>query len=281
MELSAILRIEEWARAAMTLNHAAIRDGSESVAALPSGVDIRDLEIYAEHRRRFRGVFNTSSVASWVAYVQCLATADPFRAGVPCFIDAEKALASIALDLLTREGRPGHCQNQAIVNLKPVALYAALCELDGLALGQREMVDFLGDWRNAWIAYSDGLEVLGGMATLAALRQIDIKAHAVTGSETGNMSETRSSFASIEATSRTALPASFYFSVKPYAELTERTVIADLHIIPNDKAPTLKLRIRGRDELREAIAVEFGELVAAKLQAAKLDVLPVIGTFTP
>lgn len=281
MELSAILRIEEWARAAMTLNHAAIRDGSESVAALPSGVDIRDLEIYAEHRRRFRGVFNTSSVASWVAYVQCLATADPFRAGVPCFIDAEKARASIALDLLTLEGRPGHCQNQAIVNLKPVALYAALCELELRALGQREMVDFLGDWRNAWIAYSDGLEVLGGMAALAALRQIDIKAHAVTGSETGNMSETRSSFASIEATSRTALPASFYFSVKPYAELTERTVIADLHIIPNDKAPTLKLRIRGRDELRESIAVEFGELVAAKLQAAKLDVLPVIGTFTP
>lgn len=281
MEYASILRIEELARAAMTLDHDAIRDGSHGLAALPAGIAVTDLEIYAETRRRFRGTFSTSSVASWVAYIQCLAAADPFRPGLPCFIDAEKAMAGIVFDLLSVDGKPGHCQHRAVVKLKPTALWAALMELDGREYTQRALVDLLGDWRNAWTAYSESLDPLAGIGALAALRQIDIKAQAVNGAEVGNMSESRSSFASVEATSRVALPASFYFTVRPYAELAERTVIADLHVIPHDKAPTLKLRIRGRDKVVEEIAAEFGAVVELMLRGATLDVISVIGTFSP
>ena len=110
MTAEAINRIEQLASAAARLDYEGIEDGSTPLVVLPKDMEVKDLEVFAP-RRRFRGKFTTDNVASFASYVR-IAPGDWEGESVPCFIDAQAAVATMILDVGTTKA-PGHCDHMA------------------------------------------------------------------------------------------------------------------------------------------------------------------------
>lgn len=274
----AINRIVELADAARTVDWNAIVNEGVPALVLAESSKVEDMERFQAERRRFRGAFATQAIGAFRAYIEPFA-AELLR-GVPCFIEADKARAVIYLDM-GAPSAPGHCQHTASLNLRPTAVYAALMAVQGKALGQRELAEFLEDWRaHLAVEWREGLVdgTAGEVArALRAVRAIDIKSTLSSGSEVGQMTETRSSLAKVEATSVHQLPAAFIVHCKPYEELGARDLAMELHVVTGDK-PMLKLRLRAAGAVLESIAEEFAAGLAAALPGM---VTPIVGTFNP
>jgi len=267
MEAAAIDRIVE-------LSNITVPDAGANVPdylALPSAMHLVDLEAYQVCRRRFRGRYATTSIRHFADY---LAEADTGNLRV--FVDADKASATCVIDV-GDVSEPGHCEHHAKLTLRPTAIWRALMALDNEVFSQRALAEWLEDWRNYLGAVTAEGETVLLARAIAAIRKIDITATAKNGSEVGNMSETRSALAKIEATSVEGLPARIRASFRPYPELQARTVELDLHVTPGE-TPKLKLRMLMRDDIVEMIADEFADTLEAALpDGAKA----MVGTFTP
>lgn len=239
--------------------------------ALPSTMHVVDLESYQACRRRFRGRYTTTSIRHFADYLAAADTGD-----LRVFVDAEKACATCVIDA-GDVCEPGHCEHRAQLTLRPTAIWRAVMALDNHVFTQRSLAEWLEDWRNYLDAVSAEEELIPLARAIAAIRKIDITATAKSGSEVGNMSETRSALARIEASSVEGLPARINATFHPYPELQKRTVALDLHVISGE-TPKLKLRMLMREEVDEMIADEF----AAHLEGALPDgAKAMVGTFTP
>lgn len=285
MDLATIMRLEELARAAFKVDHAEVWNGGEPFALVPAGIQIKDLEAFAEYRRRFRGTFSTKSVADFAAYVRRTLggeLSDDVLEGPPlpaCFVNTETMQARIVFDL-GDTARPGHGVHVAHVTETATPLWQALQAVDGKRQDQRGTVDFLQDWGGLWLAYDAELKEVSTPAALAAIRKIEIKASGGSTAEAGNMASSRSSFAKVEAETRAGLPAAIVFRGMLYPDLAARDVFFDVHVLPDEKAPQLVLRMRGRAALVEALAREFGDVVRAALTAGGCaSVETLLGTF--
>lgn len=275
MDMAGIMRLEDWIRAATTIDHAAVQAGAVQFAALPAGVEIRDLEAFADHRRRFRGAFSTESVADFSAYAARVLGNTPEGAAPPCFIDAQRMTASIIFDLGSASA-PLHCQHTATLTEKATPLWVALAEADGKRRDQRGLVEFLQDWAGLWTAADASGNAIEPARALAAIRKIEIKASGGQTSEAGNMSNSRSTFAKVEAEAANGLPAVIEFNHLLYPDLAARAVLFDLHVLPDEKAPALVLRMRGRARLVEELGREFGDVVRRELAGRGLADLPAL-----
>lgn len=255
----AINRFIQVVTAAQEIDWARMSRAEVQGIALPEGVTIHDFEPFFEARRRFRGTFLTKSVDSFVSYLEG-------TSGATCFIDQDRMAALSILDLGT-EDAPGHCDHRAILTLDPTPIYAAVKEINGKPMDQRGLAEWMEDWKNFLSVDKGPIR-----AAIAAVRCIDIKAKAEVTTTVGNMSETQSKFASVEATSRHTLPETISVMCKPYGCLGTRIVELMLSVITGDR-PVLKLRIVGRGEMEEAIAQEFGELLASRLPEGHVALL--------
>lgn len=232
-------------------------DTGRDVIALPKSMSLHDLETFQPTRRRFRGKFRTRSLGAFIDYV-----AD-FGDNQRCFVDPEHAQATIYFDIGTEEV-PGHREHVAELKLEMTAAYAALCEKDSSAMKQRDMAEFLEDWRHILKPYSgDGVEYSINQA-IAAVRKIDIKATIENGSSVQNHSASRSSLEKVEATSVETLPTGFTVAVRPYEELQERTLDLQLSVRASGD-PMLMFRIVGYEQLVESIAQEFADLLESQV----------------
>lgn len=274
----AINRIIELAHAGAGMDWQGVKDGKIPARVLAEGTKVEDLERFQAGRRRFRGAFATQAIGAFRAYVAPFVATLKYM--VPCFIEADKARAVVYLDM-GGDSEPGHCQHTASLNLRPTAVYAALTQVQGKALGQRELAEFLEDWRAHLAVEWPGGTVDGAASEVAralrAVRAIDIKSTLSSGSEVGQMAETRSSLAKVEATSVHQLPAAFIVHCKPYEELAARDLALELHVVTGDK-PMLKLRLRAAGAVLEQIAEEFAAVLEAALPE---EVTPIVGTFNP
>lgn len=274
----AINRIVELADARAAIDWPGVQDGIVPALVLADSTKVEDLERFQDQRRRFRGAFATEAIGSFRAYIEPFASA--MTGTVPCFIKADEARAVVYLDM-GGPSKPGHCQHTASLKLRPTAVYAALMAVQGKALGQRELAEFLEDWRPHLAVEWPGGTVDGTASEVAralrAVRAIDIKSTLNSGTEVGQMSETRSSLAKVEATSVHQLPAAFIVHCKPYEELPPIDLAMELHIVTGEK-PVLKLRLRAAGAVLEAIAAEFAAVLAAALP---YNVTPIVGTFNP
>lgn len=240
------------------------------VVALPEGMSIHSIEQYMPQRANYRGTLSTHLPAEFARYVT--------DHGGTVFIDGEDMRAAAIFDLGTTE-KPGHCRHQAKLALRKTSAYTALLELAsarGGALSQRDLSDWLEDWRDNLRALSQAGEEMHIMQAVKAVRTVTIESVTKLNSTIHETGASRSAFEEVEAKSEVGLPHGFEFTCVPFEGLPVRSFAVRLNVLTSGPVPTFKPRIVQLEAQQESIAEDFKQLVTNHVGAsAKV----IVGTF--
>lgn len=233
---------------------------------LPGDFDVKSLEHLQESRYRFRGAMDTTSISDFVKY----SLQHGIEEGVSCFIDADEMAAKTIFNIGTI-GEPGHADNTAIVSLKKTAPFASLLNVNGRKSGQKELAEWLEDWRDNLMAFDAEGDVIDIKQAINAVRKITIEASRSADHEDSDFGAKRSVMESVEAKSRDVMPAAFQFTCTPYDELSERAIKLRYSVLTGGEVPVLVLRIVQLEKLEEQIAQEFRDLLADKFEETEIQ----------
>lgn len=240
------------------------------VIALPDNFNLHDIEDKQPTRRRQRGTFQTSSIDSLCEYVERHA-----ENGATVFVsDDMKAKAVLNLG---NQDAPGHADNIAQLALVKTAAFDAVSSIHGQQRTQKEVAEFFEDW-SEHLEFYQGAAVLPSRQAIAAVRQLTIEGVRKLESTTAQLSETRSSFEQVTASSKEPIPELVYFKCTPYEGLEERTFVLRVSILTTDDKPRLVLRIQRLQLHVEQMASELAQTVSDQLVAQSISV--VRGTYT-
>lgn len=238
---------------------------------LPEGAKIASLEQFGAGRSRFRGTFSTNSLLDFSKYVVDRSVAD-----AQGFINQDEMSCAVLFNLGDVLA-PGHSDDRAVLKLKPTAGYQAVQAINGRALSQKDMSDWIEDWHSTLSAVGKDLQAISLVKAIAAVRTISIKATSESDHTVSETRASRSAMDAIEATSKETLPTSLIFSVVPFGGLSLREIILRISVITSGAQPALKLRWVGEEVQREEIAQEFKSVLDRQIgEAARLA----LGTFT-
>lgn len=246
--------------------------------ALPKEFDIHNLEKYEANRYRFRGTFQTSSPDNFALYVKNKAAEN-----CSCFISTEEMNAATIFNIGNTEA-PGHCDDRALLSLEMTAPYEALLAIITKRLPQKDIAEFIEDWRAHITASSEedqdcNKTSINIVKALHAIRKITIEAKSSTESETRNFGASNTSMESIDVKSADMPPAYLHFTCEPYLGLPARTFDLRLSVI-TDRSPALVLRIVRHESHKEEMAEEFEAIINTKLGEVEPKVNVLIGKFS-
>lgn len=267
----AISQITELAISGVRLN--AVENMPCPAVAVPNGLEIVNLERYQNGRYRFRGSLKTTSINDFVKYSVGYSDAP----GVRCFIDAEDMTARTIFNLGTIE-YPGHADNSALIVLKKTSPFSAVLLVNGRKQGQKELAEWLEDWRDHLLAFDADGNVLDIKQAIGAVRRITIESSRSSDHEDSDFSARRSVMENVEAKSKDIMPATFEFKCTPYDELQERAIKLRYSILTSQDTPTLVLRIVQLENLQELMAQEFRDILSAKFEETQIETF--IGNFS-
>lgn len=239
--------------------------GASPLIALPDTFSRHDVETYLPNRIRARGTMQTPYINDFVAYI-----AANMESGASVFVDADNIQAAAVLNLGTPTA-PGHADQLAKLSPKRTAAYSALRNIASNPQTQRDLAEWLEDWLQNWTAIAGEVTVTNGQALLA-IRNLTIEAASKAEHKEENLSASRSTFESVQATSAHTLPGVITFKCKPYPDLAEREFKLRLAVLTNDSKPRFSLRITALDEHTEQMATEF----AVQIREATENRLPVL-----
>ncbi|MFW5386181.1 YfdQ family protein [Yersinia sp. 2542 StPb PI] len=239
--------------------------------ALPAGVSVKSLEQFQVERYRFRGAMETSNIDEFVKYSSGYA-----GDGVRCFIDADEMRAQTIFNIGTLLN-PGHADNTASLSLKKTAPFRELLNIDGRKQTQKELAEWLEDYREFLLAFDADGVVLDIKKAVGAVRRITIEQTSSADHEDQDFSAKRSVMESVEAKSKDVMPAAFEFKCVPYEGLGERRFKLRYSILTGGNVPVLVLRIVQLEAEEEKIAVEFLELLTDKFKDVEVETF--IGKF--
>lgn len=269
LNLSAITEIRDMVLASLVEKKLA--DTDCDTIALPASVAVKSLEQFNLERYRFRGSMETSNIDEHVKYSSGYA-----GEGVRCFIDADAMCAQTIFNIGTLSN-PGHADNTASLSLKKTAPFRELLNIDGRKQTQKELAEWLEDYREFLLAFDADGEVLDIKKAVGAVRRITIEQTSSADHEDQDFSAKRSIMESVEAKSKDVMPAAFEFKCIPYEGLGERRFKLRYSILTGGNAPVLVLRIVQLEAEEEKIAVEFLELLTGKFKDVEVETF--IGKF--
>lgn len=246
---------------------------ASDIAVLPSGYNVVNLEKFNLYRDRFRGCMSTTSIADFVRYSIQNAELGTIPAG--CFINANEMEAVSIFNIGTIDA-PGHADNTASIALKKTAPFRAVLDINGRKNRQKELAEWLEDWRDYLLAFDADGKVMSIKQAVSAIRRISIESMSTSDHEDQDFSAKRSVMESVEAKSKEIMPVAFEFKCVPYEGLTERPFSLRLSILASD-TPQLVLRIIQLETAEEAIATEFRDLLIEKFTGKPVNTF--IGSF--
>lgn len=268
---TAISQIQNMAVASLSLD--AIEKSLCPAIVLPNDFKVSSLENLQEGRFRFRGEMKTTSISDFVKY----SIKNAIEEGVSCFIDANEMSAKTIFNIGTI-GEPGHADNTALVKLKQTAPFSALLKIDGVKYRQKELAEWLEDWRDYLMAFDAEGNVLDIKQAISAVRRITIESTRSAEHEDHDFSAKRSVLESVEARSKDVMPTAFQFTCTPYDELKERSIKLRYSVLTGGDVPTLVLRIVQLENLEEQIAQEFRSLLCDEFDESEIETF--IGKFS-
>ncbi|MGL4211714.1 MAG: YfdQ family protein, partial [Morganella morganii] len=261
---AAISQIKNMVVAALSLG--TVEKSLCPAVVLPGDFNVKSLEHLQEGRYRFRGAMDTTSIADFVKY----SLQHGIEEGVSCFIDADEMAAKTIFNIGSI-GEPGHADNTAMVSLKKTAPFASLLNVNGRKSGQKELAEWLEDWRDNLMAFDAEGNVIDIKQAINAVRKITIEASRSADHEDSDFGAKRSVMESVEAKSRDIMPAVFQFTCTPYDELSERAIKLRYSVLTGGDVPVLVLRIVQLEKLEEQIAQEFRDLLADKFEETEIQ----------
>lgn len=266
MEQKAIEHIENNAAAVDVGSRLAASD--MPIVVLPNTHSIMSIEKYQDAPARFRGVFSTRYLGDFAEYVKSANDGDSC-----VFVDAEKMSAQAIIDL-GRVTAPLHGDHQAVLTLTPTPEYKALLAITSKPQGQRELAEWVEDWRSALTAHSEGDVLPEIKNVIKAIRSLKIESK-TTGTHTAdNLKASKGSLEEIEAKSgHETLPDFIVMSCVPYEGLALRDFVCRLGVLTSAEKPQYVLRITlferevemmGK-ELQDAVKFSIAETIPVRL----------------
>ena len=271
LDSNAISQIQDMTVASLSLE--AIEKSLCPAIVLPNEFKVSSLENLQEGRFRFRGEMKTTSISDFVKY----SIKNAIDEGVSCFIDADEMSAKTIFNIGTI-GEPGHADNTALVKLKQTSPFAALLKIDGVKHRQKELAEWLEDWRDYLIAFDADGNVLDIKQAISAVRRITIESTRSAEHEDHDFSAKRSVLENVEARSKDVMPTAFQFTCTPYDELKERSIKLRYSVLTGGDVPVLVLRIVQLENLEEQIAQEFRNLLCDEFDESDIETF--IGKFS-
>ena len=229
------------------------------VAALPDHFSICSLEKYLPTPVRFRGRFQTSSLAEFVNYSEANSS-DQSRV----FVSDDGSTAECIFDLGSPDS-PGNCEHSASLGLKKTAPFKALEQINGLANDQRDWAEWIEDMRDYITLPGD---TTGGSISnlVTKVRNIKIDQKRESGSEVGDYSAAQSAIESIAAKSAHGeLPPLLIFTCEPYYELPHQAYKLRMSMLPRHGEVKFKVSVISLEECEEETAKNFESELYSKL----------------
>ena len=226
------------------------------VIALPSGVQVHDLEEYQECRNQFRGKLSTHLIKDFLAYTN----QQPVGA---CFVDSKDMHALSIFDIGDND-KPGHCKHQAHISLKNTAAYREIISINDSRVDQRYLAEFIEDWEENIIALDADKKTMDIKEVIHSVRNLSIEESVQAEHGVGQFSVNKSSIEELNATGKDKKPLPGYleFSAVPYLGLSSyKFVLRVSLVISKHKSPEFHIRIIKLDEIQETMNDEFFELI--------------------
>lgn len=242
------------------------------LVAVHENFKVQDLENYQAGRNRKRGKLNTPSFVDFKSYVENHAES----INAPVFVDHKNVCAVAVLNFEQIGYDQGHCDHIANLKLEPTVVWEKLNQLKDNKLNQKRFAVLLEDWASVFAAVNEAGESIHIGEALNAVRNMKVDASATKDSVVNNMSESRSVFESVEASSTAGkLPAYFEIKDSAYVGLDEKTIRLRLLVNIADGEASFALQIVKEELLRNEIIQEFKDKVIALLPSNPVR----IGTF--
>lgn len=224
---------------------------SYPVILVPEKYALKDVERFNALRNRFRGTMSTPFIDDFTRYVN-------EQKQSTTFINPEE-MSAVSLFNMGTEDEPGHCDNKGMLELQKLAAYKALCRIDGNSKTQQDMIDWLEDWRDFLGSVDDEGNDLDIRTATRLVRQIKIDASSMQEHNHGNLSQSTSAMASVEAKSKEGkLPSAFRMTCIPYEGLNSRSFDMMLSMsTAHGDTPRLTLRVARFEAEKEAMATEL------------------------
>jgi len=267
MEEEAISKIER-----MAITKVQEVFGYEPFAILPEqakAVSIKDFK----KEKTFKQDFNTSSIDDFVAYIK---HHQDLLDNSFCYVDQDRMKAEVIFD----EGVPGKPDDKnhtSTLQLQRTEAYNALRSMHGEKLSQKEVADWLQDWKNNLTCSYESVEI-GFSAALKAVRDMTVEKARSRRSVIGDASQSMSAMEEIEAKSEYILPDLFIFKCAQFHGLPEQAFGIHMSIdFGQGECFQFKFRVASYDLLKEQASKSFKEVLTEKLAEIK-EINPIIGT---
>lgn len=264
MDLTAIKAIQQSQAVADVARQVSAVNIDRPIIALPSDIQLANVEQYFPTRRAHRGNMTTAMITSFVAFSDKSASDQAV-----CFVDPDGMKAVAIYDYENDEELPGHCIFTGNLQLKKTAEFVDF--LDAVTRGkqwsQLDLAHFIEDNADMVTAKnSDGIAIDLAKA-ISAIRRITIDSKTTATHEVGDMRSARSALETIAANSNPmdTLPAFFEFMFVPYLGLRSRLFTARVVAHLNASEPKLTLKAVRLDQSKQDMAEEFAELLTDKL----------------
>ncbi|RZG47018.1 DUF2303 family protein [Acinetobacter wuhouensis] len=247
-------------------------DGDASIAIVPEGFKVISTEKFNQLRDRFRGVYATLSIQSFVEYIT-----NRNLKGVKAFVSTTNGLRAESIFNLGDEGEAGHADDLANLTLEKKPEFKALERADGQRFDQQDLIDWLDDWAD-FVSAHNSVGLIPHDKAIRALRKVKINRGHEVDSSVHDLGYKASVTEQVGATGVDEnLPEYFIMKTESYKGLEVADLKISLRISTKDTSPTFVLRFVGKDAHEQQRAEEFIELLENQL-AGNVDFYQ--GTFT-
>lgn len=261
MEAAAIERIEALSQHSC-LDAANFIGAGCSIPAviMPSERQVASLEHLLDSPVFHRVTYNTERLDDFCRYV-----GNARRDGTAVFVKPDGSGAQAIIDFGDHD-HPQWQRHKAGLNMKHTAEFAACLGINGKAMTQRQIIEWLEDWGHIASGVNAAGESLTVPRIIAALRRIDLKASRAASHEDRNFGATRTAMEEIEASSGDgAMPDIIKIVCQVYPCTKQREVTLRLSLLTGDDKPTLKARIIGLDTINKEVAEEIEMEIITRL----------------
>ncbi len=262
MEHAAIKHITDLAIAAQNTLPVQV-DVNASLAIVPESFKVISTEKFNPQRDRFRGVFTTIAIASFIKYAN-----DRGVDELKTFINTKNQLSATAVFNLGNTLEAGHADDIAVLNLEKTPEYVAFEQANGKRYGQQDLVDLLDDWVD-FITPHNANGPIESEKAIRALRKVKITKGQEVNVHVHDLGYQASAAEQVEAKGiDDDLPSHFILHTESYKGLPSSDLKFSLRLSSKDTEPTFILRFVGKDAHDQRRADEFITILEEQLATA-------------
>lgn len=153
---------------ALSIQNVAMDETYEPTVLVPRGMEVRSLETYLERPLRRRAKLLTSRIEDFARYVNSAK-----QDGTIIFIDPECGSAEAVIDYGTHE-RPEWGDHKVTLKIPRTEEAKAVIGINERAVSQRELIEFLEDWRAIIAPQSASGDNVSVTQAIGAIRSVKI-----------------------------------------------------------------------------------------------------------